>query len=171
MKDQPDSINLQDIKAHLKARGIRYTRPRAVLYLVLSASDRPMHARALLAGAQALSETCPELSDQPFWLSTVYRALELFTKTGLVEKTVRPGDDQATYVLNRHTHDHYAVCTRCHRIFDLGSCPASIWSADLAARGFQMTGHRVEVYGICRDCDGETKPAPCRAPDIESADS
>lgn len=164
MKHQSASAELQEVKARLKTHGIRCTRPRAALYLVLSASDRPMHARALLAGVRALSETRPELSGQPFWLSTVYRALDLFTETGLVEKTVRPGDDQATYVLNRHTHDHYAVCTRCQRIFDLGSCPASTWSADLAARGFRMTGHRVEVYGICRDCAGETKPAPPGTP-------
>ncbi len=148
---QSDQVLSAEVRAVFKAAGIRYTRQRAILYEVLNRSEKPLTAKSLLAASTATKGQRAE-EGAGLWLSTVYRTLELFCEKGLVDKTIKPNDDQPVYILRHDHHEHFAICTSCNRVFDIVSCPGDVWAAELAGLGFQMTGHRAEVYGLCADC-------------------
>lgn len=142
----------KDVRTIFKQHHIRYTKMRAHLYAILSQARQPLDARTLFEQVKEIVSQDPDEKEKGVWLSTVYRSLEMFTECDLLEKMVRPGDDQATYVLKPATHEHYAVCTSCNHIFDIVSCPEETWRPELEAAGFHMTGHRIEVYGLCDEC-------------------
>ncbi len=88
-------------------------------------------------------------------LSTVYRVLDAFVAAGLAEKTIISSDAPAYYAALRSTHCHYAVCLRCRRLIPLAHCPFDRRNLHLVEQGFEMTGHRLEIYGYCAACRAE----------------
>ena len=91
-------------------------------------------------------------------LMTVYRILDLFAKKGLVTTTILPDSRGQAYSLVASGHTHVLVCLRCHRKVDLSSCPLGEFEKNVASRtGFDILGHRLELYGLCRECRKETE--------------
>ncbi len=88
---------------------------------------------------------------QPIGLATVYRALEAFVREGLVEP-VYVGDGSNRYGLAAKHHDHL-VCLKCGDWEPLRECLLPRVPARISS-GFRVTGHQLEVYGYCRDCQG-----------------
>lgn len=124
--------------------GIKRTKQRDAVVRILEAAETPLSAMEIYARI--------EKSGEPVWLSTVYRTLELFTEKEFVHKTAVLDDDMAYYELNMHGHRHYAVCVGCHKIVPIAGCPISDYKPDLKG-SFRVVGHRVEMYGYCKDCD------------------
>jgi Fur family ferric uptake transcriptional regulator len=85
-------------------------------------------------------------------LATVYRALGLLSSHGVVDALVhRPGE--VCYRLCGNEHHHHLTCTECHQVVELGECELDPWLDRLGrTHGFAVTGHAVEVTGICSDC-------------------
>ncbi len=115
---------------------------------VLERSDAPLSAMDIFAQI--------EKGESPVWLSTIYRILELFTEKGVVSKTT-VGSDMAYYERSRRGHHHYAVCVDCHKIVSFMGCPMTEFKPKLSDDEFHVLGHRVEMYGYCRDCDKRNK--------------
>jgi Fur family ferric uptake transcriptional regulator len=124
--------------------GIKRTKQRDAVLGVLENAEAPLPAMEICART--------EKSGEPVWLSTVYRILELFTEKGVVLKTTVLDGDMAFYELNRHGHHHYAVCVDCHKIVPIEGCPMGDYEPEPQS-GFRVLGHRVEMYGYCKDCD------------------
>ncbi len=85
-------------------------------------------------------------------LATVYRNLETLSNAGLVNKLEVTGR-QKRFDWNRQPHDHI-TCTQCHRIDDIPS-PSTVEPPHPMpedTQGYQLSGWRVEYYGICPDC-------------------
>ncbi|MDR7481674.1 MAG: transcriptional repressor [Armatimonadota bacterium] len=82
-------------------------------------------------------------------LATVYRAVELFVRSGLVEPAYL-ADGGVRYGLAAKHHDH-AVCLRCGRFQALRPCVVPRAPRRLPA-GFRITGHQLEIYGVCAAC-------------------
>ena len=127
--------------------GIRKTKQRACVLSVLEHADSPMSAMEICE--QTKQEDCP------VWLSSVYRILDLFEKENVVLKTTRTDGDKALYELSSNKHRHYAVCLGCHKIVELDNCPLENFVPQLADSGFQVLGHKLELYGYCRDCSSK----------------
>lgn len=127
-------------------QGLKWTRQRKSVYRVLWETEEPLNAVQIYHLAERDAE------DDGFALSTVYRILTVFEEKGLVEKSVWTGDDAVAYVLNRGGHTHYAVCLECHRRIPLQSCPFAHMQLSSETGEFTVTGHRLELYGFCRDC-------------------
>ena len=92
----------------------------------------------------------------PLNLSTVYRSLALLTQKGLVQRVV--GDDGvAYYTLSKtHSHAHLLTCSVCGRSVPVESCPIDALASKLSvSTGFSITGHRLELYGVCPGCQRE----------------
>jgi len=86
-------------------------------------------------------------------MSTIYRNLEKLTEKGVVLKTIMMDDNKARYELNRERDKHYIICVKCNKIFPIDYCPFDQAGKDLfAASGFEITGHKFEIYGYCPDC-------------------
>jgi dihydrolipoamide dehydrogenase len=87
--------------------------------------------------------------------STVYRNLEILVNTGLVEKVVF--QTGANYkLLQSSTHRHHLICTACHKTEPLPFCPLRDLEEEVRRTSdFQPTEHKVEIYGICKNCRTE----------------
>lgn len=83
-------------------------------------------------------------------MSTLYRNLEAFCEIGFLEKMQK--DDRRWYRLkeNSEFHEHYIVCEKCGKRKKLDFCPVFI--TDRKVEGYEVTGHRFEMLGICEDC-------------------
>lgn len=85
--------------------------------------------------------------------ATVYRTLKLLADAGLANERFF-GDKIARYEVNEadEHHDHM-VCLSCHKIIEFENEEIERLQL-LAARshGFRLVKHRLELYGVCRDC-------------------
>lgn len=127
----------------LKATGVRMTPQRhAILAYLL---DTTMHPTADDI-YRALEERFPSMS-----VATVYNNLKVFIEAGLVRELTY-GDDSSRFDSDMSEHYH-AICDNCGRIVDFDAPPRHDveWQA-AEQTGFQIKGHRLEVYGLCPDC-------------------
>jgi len=84
-------------------------------------------------------------------LGTVYRNLDVLHEDGLIRKMEFAGaETRFDGILDPHDH---VRCTECGRIEDIYSLNTGLTPeppAELA--GFQVTGHRLEFFGLCPGC-------------------
>jgi Fur family transcriptional regulator, ferric uptake regulator len=85
--------------------------------------------------------------------ATVYRTMKLLTECGLaVERHFRDGEARYESQAEGHHHDHL-ICERCGKIVEFEEERIEALQAEVARRlGFQFTGHKMELYGLCREC-------------------
>lgn len=124
---------------------LKRTKQRERVYEVLAVAKEPMSAAAVYQEILKVSPDCG------YAVSTVYRVLQAFEEQQLVNKTNLQGSDTTLYEWNHGGHQHYAICLECHKKIPLKECPFHHMHIE-EENGFQITGHRVEVYGYCREC-------------------
>jgi Fur family peroxide stress response transcriptional regulator len=122
--------------------GLALTPQRLAIYQVLAADDSHPGAEDIY---RRIKPELPSLS-----LGTVYRTLELFEEHGLVSR-VHAFSDQARFDANLDAH-HHLVCTSCRRVIDFQDDRLHSLPTGLAPAGFRVTGHRIHLLGLCRDC-------------------
>ncbi len=90
--------------------------------------------------------------------ATVFRALELFVDLGIVERVDLPTGEHA-YVgcAPGGAHHHHIVCSTCGRASDVEDCELQA-AVERAGRdtGYEITHHRLELFGICPDCQARS---------------
>ncbi len=126
--------------------GIKWTRQRKCVYGILYRSMEPLSA------IQIYQQVLQTEKAENYAVSTIYRILGAFEDHGLVSRDVWPEDGTVFYELNRGEHTHYAVCLECRKRIPLSGCPFIHMRLDTGAKDFMVTGHRVELYGYCKDC-------------------
>jgi Fur family ferric uptake transcriptional regulator len=142
--------NFEDNKKTFYDFGIKMTKQRIGLIEQLKKASQPVTAEQLFL---SLREGEASIS-----LSTVYRILETFVLKGMVEKVVSSEDQKAVYELNRLEHRHHLICTRCKTMTTLPGCPLAGYEAKVeTSTRFLITGHRLEVYGICPKCQTQSQ--------------
>ena len=127
--------------------GLKRTKPRETVWQILQETEKPLDAKEIYL--------CVQRQDENLAISTVYRILSAFEEHGLVTKTAMMDGDTALYRLRRAEHEHYAVCIKCHKQVPLRCCPFEHMPLEAEADGFTVTGHRLELYGYCRECRRE----------------
>lgn len=129
----------------LRRSGLKCTPRRKDVLRILEQNSQPVTAERIF---MALKEEGTGIS-----LSTVYRILEALAEKGLVLKISSAESDGALFVLNRRVHRHYMVCLGCHKMLPVDECPLGDLEKKLEREtGFAVTGHRLEIYGYCREC-------------------
>jgi Fur family ferric uptake transcriptional regulator len=128
----------------LASKGIRATRGRAHVLEALLAEPND-------ATAQEIHERLRRRGIA-IGLATVYRALAVLSTEGVVDALMhRPGE--VCYRLCGEGHHHHLTCSECHQVIELGDCELEPWLERLGSdHGFEVTGHAVEVTGICAAC-------------------
>ncbi|HEX3027280.1 MAG TPA: Fur family transcriptional regulator [Clostridia bacterium] len=145
MKRLPIQANDRPGRNVLLQKGVKSTKQRLAVIESLSGSESPLSAQEIFirirTGFQHLS------------LSTVYRILEVLKNAGIVEKTGLMEGGGALYELNSEVHKHNLICVKCHKIIPIEGCPLGIYESNLEQRtGYKISGHKLEVYGICPKC-------------------
>lgn len=130
-------------------QGLKWTKQRKSVYRVLWETAEPLNAIQIYQRASAGEDS------GEYAVSTIYRILAAFEEKGLVEKSTWTEEGTAVYGLNRGGHTHYAVCLKCHSRIPLQNCPFSHVRLEEEMEEFTVTGHKLELYGYCRDCRWE----------------
>lgn len=87
--------------------------------------------------------------------ATVYRTLKLLQESGLV-KTHYFNDTQALYEINLEPEEHHdhLICEVCQKIVEFVNPEIERLQEWVAKQqGFRLTRHRMELYGICPNCE------------------
>ena len=133
------------IKAELNKHNLRFTKQRAAILGLLRSQQTPLTIDQIIEKASVEMD-----------LSTVYRILDAFVETNLVNRTVLQEPSSAVYDYNRHIHRHHLICTQCMEITVIKDCPLGTYEEEIEAEtGFKVTHHQLELYGICQKCSQE----------------
>lgn len=130
----------------LKTSGVRMTPQRhAILSFLFSTMDHPTADEIY----RALEGRFPNMS-----VATVYNNLRLFKESGLVRE-LNYGDSSSRFDANVSDHYHI-ICTKCQKMMDF-DYPELKKVEEVAAEttGFKIENHRMEIYGLCPDCQQE----------------
>ncbi|MDO4514831.1 MAG: transcriptional repressor [Lachnospiraceae bacterium] len=140
--------SIPELPVFPEGTGLKKTKQRELIYSILAQADTPLNAQDIY---QKLLMN-PECTGS-YAVSTVYRVLLAFEEKKLVTQTTMPGSEMAYYELNRG-HRHYATCLSCHKRIPLEHCPFEHQILpDMKNSDFTITGHRLELYGYCKDCN------------------
>ena len=85
--------------------------------------------------------------------STVHRTLKLLSECGLVSER-KFGDRYTRFELKHKDqhHDHF-ICTKCRKVVEFECKEIEKMQEALAKeRGFKVTYHKLELYGLCKNC-------------------
>ena len=118
----------------------------------------PRRRVAELLGQRLGTFTAADLLDdavrrrQPIGRATIFRALDLFTELGLLERIDLPSGEHA-YVACEPIHHHHVVCSNCGRQTEVDDAGVQQIVAEMARRtGYRIQRHRLELYGLCPTC-------------------
>ncbi len=137
----------ESVRRTLSSHDVRYTSGRKKVIETLQGAPGPRSAAELLA----------ETTGVP--LSSLYRSLTVLDEAGVLRRQ-HDADGLARYELAEWLtgHHHHAVCTECGAVEDIelgDGAEASLESMlDGLSRsiGWKLTGHSLEVEGVCRSC-------------------
>lgn len=139
-------------KEHLRRQGLKSTAQRDDIAHVFLASRGHISVEELY---HEVKQVNPRIG-----YATVYRTMKLLTECGLaVERHFRDGEARYESVAEGHHHDHM-ICEMCGTIVEFEEARIETLQTDVARRlGFRITGHKLELYGVCPDCrnDGRGK--------------
>ena len=87
--------------------------------------------------------------------ATVYRTMRMLVDAGFIsERHFADGTARYEYARDGEHHDHL-ICARCGKVLEFNDDLIERRQEVVASQyGFRMTGHRHEIYGLCRDCSG-----------------
>jgi Fur family ferric uptake transcriptional regulator len=124
----------------LAERGYRTTSPRQLVVRSIAGKDRHFTA-------EELREQLPGIGR-----ATVYRCLKLLVEAGILCRVLLE-DGNLHYQLSHRGHHHHLLCVQCGASQDLLGCDIEDVLREVAvSHAFQISGHWLEVYGLCRNC-------------------
>lgn len=145
-------IELNDAIAMLASHGYRLTGPRKAVLASVLTKERPFSAEQLVA-------ELPEIGR-----ATVYRTLEILASVDLLTRLLQPGGHPA-YVVGAPGHRHHLVCSECGVVVAFTQCPMDQIVRDLSRdTSFSISGHHLEVFGVCPGCQSHEHPLALSAP-------
>ena len=85
--------------------------------------------------------------------TTVYRTMKLLITCGLArEIELADGITRYEHLFNHEHHDHL-VCMECGNSFEFYNPEIeAVQDAASAQLGFKVLDHKLQIYGVCRDC-------------------
>ena len=122
----------------------RNTKQRQVILEELQKLDSHPTAAAVY---QIVRRRLPKIS-----LGTVYRNLDLLTRTGTIQK-LEFGGEEARFDGNPAAHDHVR-CVRCGKVDDIHLPEMNLMGGANDFNGYCVVGCRVEFLGVCPQCNG-----------------
>lgn len=129
----------------LKTTGVRMTPQRhAILEFLVDVKTHPTVDEIY----KALESRFPSMS-----VATIYNNLKVFLEAGLIRELTY-GDGASRFDADMSEHYH-AICKQCGKIEDFEYGPIDEAEVQAAAQtGYEVQGHRMEVYGLCPNCSG-----------------
>jgi len=121
----------------------KLTIQRQAILDLISHSNQHWDADELV---RALSE-----SETPVGIATVYRGLAALELAGLIQ-SIQLSDKKRYERANKAHHDHL-ICNECGAIEEFSDSKIEARQHQVAdEKSFQMTGHQLLIFGICKAC-------------------
>jgi Fur family transcriptional regulator, zinc uptake regulator len=136
------SLTIDDAMDLLKEKGFKYTEKRKDLLNVFAREKRYLSAKEV---QESLKERYPGLS-----FDTIYRNLTTFVDLDLLEETEWEGEKKFRFTCSHNDHHHHLICLSCGGSKPIHTCPMEVLGNELT--GFDVTGHKFEIYGYCKEC-------------------
>ena len=134
---------LEQFREFIRERGLKSTRQREDIATWFFDTGGHLSAHDIY---RDLQQVVPGIG-----FSTVYRTMKLLCEAGLVQER-HFGDAETLYENVSGHHDH-CICTACGKIIEFENEQIESLQETVAARfGFQLHSHKMELYGLCRDC-------------------
>lgn len=133
------------LENYINRHNLKITKQRRAVLEAFLESEEHVSAEELY---KIVSEKEPKIG-----LATVYRTLALLTESGLAME-LNFGDGQKRYEHNfEHEHHDHMICTQCSKIIEFHNPVIEKLQEDVAREhGFEMTSHKLDMFGICKDC-------------------
>ena len=130
----------------LQDAGYKLTNARRTVLAVLQDNDGHITSSDVLDMVSAVDDTIGRAS--------VFRTLDLLTRLGIIRPTYIDNAMTPTYVLMAGGHHHHIICTNCHQVIEFDDCGLGEITRTLEAKyQVELTGHLLEFYGQCADCN------------------
>jgi Fur family ferric uptake transcriptional regulator len=134
---------IEVLNRYIAEKGLKSTRQRNLIVESFFAAGGHLNVEELLARVRE--------QDRKVSAATVYRTMKLLTECGLAQPR-HFGDGQTRYETAGDHHDHL-ICTRCGHIVEFENDEIERLQLAVAKRhGFQVTSHKMELYGLCGKC-------------------
>ena len=129
----------------LRKAGLKVTLPRLKILEILENSNiRHLSAEEVYKSLLAAGDDVG--------LATVYRVLTQFETAGLVTRHNFEGG-HSVFELNQGEHHDHLVCVKCGMVLEFIDEVIEHRQMEIAkSRGFQITDHSLNIYGICETC-------------------
>ena len=145
-----DTQALDQFRDYLDANNLKMTEQRKLILEVFLDCEGHMASEELY---DAVKRVDPSLGQ-----ATVYRTLKLLADAGLA-KAVDFGDGITRYEsrLGEEHHDHL-ICTNCRKTEEIFDERIERLQEQVAlAHGFELTGHKMYLYGLCAQCRAQKR--------------
>lgn len=138
-------MGLDDNSIIFSNNNIKNTRQRNLVLNELNSTKNPVTAEQIFLKVKQFENSIS--------MSTVYRILDLFVEKSLVIKRHINVDNRLVFEMNRMEHKHYLICNSCKKFIKLDTCPLRSYEKLLESKtGFEITSHKLDIYGKCLDC-------------------
>ena len=139
---------IEKFREYLSTQGKRLTQERETIVREIFAEHEHFDSDQIVARL-----TQPKRDGGRVSRATIYRAVREMQEAGLIRKVARSNDREVyEHDYGYPQHDHF-ICDKCQQLVEFSNDEISTVLARVAADyGFRMTGHRLEVHGICAEC-------------------
>lgn len=135
----------------VRKAGYKLTNARLAVLDVLENNNGHMTSTEVL---DAVAEV-----DDSIGRASIFRTLDLLTQLAIIRPTYIDSSITPTYVLLPDGHHHHIVCTQCNRVIHFDDCGLDDLTRHLEKQfGMTITGHLLEFFGRCADCQSTTTP-------------
>jgi len=142
---------LEEFKKILKSSALKYTKQREMLLKILYNSNAHMTPEQLYL---EMKSKFPELN---IGIATVYRTLNLLEDNGMVT-SINFGIQGKKFELAIKPHHDHIICKNCGKIVEFEDGAIERKQVNIAKEnGFVLTGHIMQLYGICAQCQKADK--------------
>ncbi len=135
----------QIFRSFIDSKNLRYTVQRDILIEELYINGGHLTPDEF---SEIIKNKHPEIGK-----ATVYRTLKLLEEAKLISK-IEFGDGRIRYEIctDKEHHDHL-ICEKCKKSVEVIDPKIESLQNRLAQKhGFELTGHRLYLFGICKNC-------------------